>query len=96
LLDRVMLKARAAMDPSEQLGLVGSIARRGCGLGEDEKARKLLKETLSIAREHVDKTDISMGFFAASLARFDLPAAMALVRELSNRDKDRVFCLMAS
>jgi hypothetical protein len=44
----------------------------------------------------MDKTDINVGFFAAPLARFDLPAAMVLAREFHDRDKDRVFCLMAS
>jgi hypothetical protein len=96
LLDRALLKARAATDVGARLRHTAGVARWWCDLGEVEKARKLLAETLPVGSQYAKKTDVRRGFFAASLARFDLPAAMALASDLSERHKDRVRCLMAS
>jgi hypothetical protein len=96
LLDRALLKARAATDVGARLRHTAGVARWWCDLGEVEKARKLLAETRPVASQYAEKTDVRRGFFAASLARFDLPAAMALASNLSDRHKDRVRCLMAS
>jgi hypothetical protein len=72
------------------------VANAWCELGEVEKARKLIAEMLPVANEYTQKTDTSRGFFAAALARFDLPAAMALVNDIRDRrNKERVFGLMA-
>jgi hypothetical protein len=96
LLDRALLKARAASGVGERLRYTAAVANESCELGEVEKAKKLIAETLPVANQYAQKTDIQRGFFAAALARIDLPAALALVDDLGNRrDKERVYGLMA-
>jgi hypothetical protein len=96
LLDRALLKARAATGVGDRLRYTAAVANESCELGEVEKAKKLIAEALPVANQYAQKTDIQRGFFAAALARIDLPAALALVDELGNRrDKERVYGLMA-
>ena len=95
LLDRALLKAKAANGVGHRLRYVAGVANTWCDLGEVEKARKLVAETLPVAKQYTEKTDIYRGFFAAALARFDLPAAMAMANEFSGRQKDRILGLMA-
>ena len=44
----------------------------------------MFAEALKIANQVTDKTDIQRGMFAASLARVDLPAAEAIVRDFKD------------
>ena len=95
LLDRALLKAKAANGVGDRLRYTAAVANAWCDLGEVEKARKLVAETLPVANQYAEKTDIYRGFFAAALARFDLPAALAMANEFSGRQKDRILGLMA-
>jgi len=95
LLDRALLRARAANGVGQRLRYTAAVADTWCELGEVEKARKLLTETLPVANQYTKKTDTGRGFFAASLARFDLPAAMAIANEFSGERKNRILGVMA-
>ncbi len=83
LLERALLRARAANDVGERLQNMTGVANGWYELGELEKARKLLAEALPVANHSLAKGDIHRGYFAASLARFDLPSAMAIAKEFS-------------
>ena len=65
---------------------MGEVAERWYELGEVDKAKALFAEGLQIASQFTDKTDFKRGRFAARLARVDLPAALAIAKEL---DGDR-------
>jgi hypothetical protein len=95
LLDRALIKTRAVANVAEKLRIAAAVANAWCDLGEVEKARKLVMETLPVAREYAEKSDVYRGFFASALARFDLPAALAMADELGGRDKDRIKGLIA-
>ncbi len=96
LLDRASLKPEQRRKWGRDFSTSRQWRTSGATLGETEKARKLIVETLPVAIQYTEKTDIRRGFFAASLARFDLTAALAIANEFSvRRDKDRVLGLMA-
>ncbi len=82
-------------DVADRLMYTTRLANRWSDLGEVEKAGKVLSETLPIANQDKQGTGILRGFFAAALARFDLPAALDIANEFSGRDKDRILGLMA-
>jgi hypothetical protein len=83
LLDRAALHARATPEPDQRIRWIGHVAERLRELGEVAKARTLFAEGLQVAKGMTDKADFRRGYFAAQLALVDLPAALALVKDLS-------------
>ena len=70
---------------------MGEVAERWFELGEVEKAKALFAETRQIAGQVTDKTEFRRGLFAARLARVDLPAALAIVKEFDGtRNQGRI------
>ena len=91
LLARALLQARTAADQADRLLQMGEVAERWYELGEVDKAKALFAEGLQIARQFTDKTDFKRGLFAARLARVDLPAALAIVKDFDGeRDQGRI------
>ena len=84
LLDRALQQARISTGQGDRLAQMGDVARRWLELGQTDKAKALFAEALKIANQVTDKTDIQRGMFAASLARVDLPAAEAIVRDFKD------------
>jgi hypothetical protein len=78
LLDRALLHARTATEPGDRLRRMAQVAERWYGLGEVDRAKGLCGEGLQVARQLKDKTDFGRALFAAPLALFDLPAAIAI------------------
>lgn len=87
LLDRAALQAKAATRVQDRLWQTGEVAERLYELGEVDKARSLFAEGRGLADAMADKADLTRGLFAARLARVDLPAALAMIDQL--KDKDR-------
>ena len=84
LLDRSLLHARSATDQGDRLLQISEVAEQYYELGEVDKAKALCAEGLRIAQQVSDKTDPKRGRFAASLARFDLPAALAIAKDFNS------------
>jgi Carboxypeptidase regulatory-like domain len=83
LLDRALLQARTATEQGDRLLRMGEIAERWYELGEVDKARRLCAEGLQVGKQLTDKTDFRRGLFAASVARIDMPSALAIGKELN-------------
>jgi hypothetical protein len=81
LLDRMVTHAKGTTRPRVRLTLIIDVAERWCALGEREKAQKLLAEELREASQVPARPDPVRGHFAAQLARFDLPSALAIARQ---------------
>jgi hypothetical protein len=91
LLDRALLQARIASDQADRLLQMGEVAERWFELGEVDRAKALFAEGMQIARQFTDKTDFKRARFASRLARVDLPAALAIVKDLDgDRDQGRI------
>ena len=96
LLDRALEQARIATGPNDRLTGMGDVALRWLELGQTDKAKALFAEGKKIANQLTEKTDLKRGMFAAVLARVDLPAAEAIVRDAQgSRDEPRVLGKMA-
>jgi hypothetical protein len=96
MLDRAILKARGEANVGDRLWGTSAVARLWYDLGAIEKSRKLVMETLPVAREYTLKEDTYRGFFAAALAPFDLPAALEIGGEVAEGDRDRIKGLIAT
>jgi hypothetical protein len=81
LLDRALLQARIATDQADRLLQMGEVAERWWELGKVDTARALFAEGLQLANQFTDKTDFKRGRFACRLARVNLPAALAIVKD---------------
>ena len=96
LLARALLQARIAADPGDRVLQMGEVAERWFELGEVEKAKALFAEGLQIAGQLTDKTDFKRGWFAARLARVDLPAALAIAKDFDgDREQGRILAGIA-
>jgi hypothetical protein len=91
LLDRALLQAKLATDPSMRLNQLGDVAEHWLELDEVAKSQGLFAEALSVARKLDEKTDIQRGRFAGRLARVNLPAALEIAKDFeSDREHGRI------
>ncbi len=81
LLGRALLQAKITADQADRLLRMGDVAERWYELGEVERAKGLFAEGLELAGKMTDKVDTKRGWFAARLARVDLPAALTIARD---------------
>jgi hypothetical protein len=86
LLDQALLHSRGMKANDHRAIQLGSIAKRLWALGEKERATKLLREGQAIARELPTAAlpGYVRGAFAGDLALIDLPAALALIKDLQD------------
>jgi hypothetical protein len=87
LLERAALQARAATDVRIRLWQTGEVAARLYELGEADRARALFAEGKGLAEAMADKADPIRGVFGARLARVDLPAALAMIGQLTDPER---------
>jgi hypothetical protein len=90
MLARALLHARTVADQSDRLRRMGDVAEQWYDLGQVDKAKELFAEGLQIAGQVTDKTDSERGRFAARLARVDLPAALAITKDLDGMPQGRI------
>ena len=76
------LQARAAPNVEDRLLQMGEVAERWFELGEIEPARNLFALGRTLADQFADKSSFIRGLFAVRLSRVDLPAALAIVKEV--------------
>jgi hypothetical protein len=92
LLDRALVQARAAKDPALRLLVLGQVGERLLDLGEAARSEALLREGQGLAQELPTAAfaGYARGAFAEELAQIDLPAALALTKDLADaREFDR-------
>ena len=80
LLNRALLQTRVVTEQGDRLLQMGEVAERWFELGEVDKAKALFAEGVQNAKQFTDKTDLTPVRFACRLARVDLPAALAIVK----------------
>jgi hypothetical protein len=89
ILAEALVAARAEKSPEFRAVSLGQAAKRLWGLGEKERATALLREGQKIANGL--STSAFAGFarasFATDLALIDLPAALALMKDLKDRSE---------
>ena len=83
LLDRALLHARNATEQGDRLWRIGEVADRWYELGEVQKAKALCAEGVQLDKQLTDKTDFRRALFAGALARVDLPASLAIGKEIN-------------
>ncbi len=83
---KLALLAQAERDAREanSQSQAAEVAERWYELGETDKAKALFAESVQFGKEN----RVFRGAFAARLARVDLPAALAIARELSVGDRN--------
>lgn len=79
LADRALLAVRAEPDPKLKVWQIGGVAELLLDLGETDRAKAVFAEGLPIAKQLGPDAAMFVGYFASSLARVDLPAALALL-----------------
>jgi RNA polymerase sigma factor (sigma-70 family) len=86
LLGQSLLHARSIPDASHRVVHLGPIAPRLRELGEADRAEKLLREGQALAKELPTQAwaGYARGAFAEELALIDLPAALALIKDLKD------------
>jgi Carboxypeptidase regulatory-like domain len=91
LLAQAQLQARSVKQPAERILLISRVAERWLDAGESERARVMLEEGRSLAKE-VPPPAYPVALFAPSLSRIDLAGALALVESTNGLAKrgDRV------
>jgi hypothetical protein len=87
VLDQAALQARAAKDMGEKLFQIGEVAERWLELGEVARARALFAEGRELAGQFADKSAPHLGYFAARLARVDLPGALRIAEGIADRER---------
>ncbi len=82
-----LVAARAERSPELRAVALGQVAKRLWALGEKERATKVLREGEKIARglSTSEFAGYARGSFATDLALLDLPAALALMKGLTDR-----------
>jgi hypothetical protein len=90
LLDKAVVHARAATNPSDRLGILGEVGERLVEQGEEEKARRTFDEGKGLFRTLEDTR--SRQYFAARLAAVDTDAALVLINEIHS-PQDRSWAL---
>src|SRR5262249_10435622 len=86
LLTEALLQARNMKDASHRVLHLGTIGKHLHALGEKDQAQKLLREGEALARQLPTAAfaGYARGAFATELAPFDLPAALALLKDLKD------------
>lgn len=86
LLDQGLLQARAVKDGDKRLACLAMIADQWLELGETAKATRLLRDAEKDARAlpNAAFAGYIRGMFAEELAQIDLPAALALIKDLND------------
>ena len=84
-----LVNARAIKEPELRLIFQGQIAGRLLDLGETERATKILREGQKVAGELSRSAlgGFGRGAFAEELSRIDVPAALALVEGLDDKNE---------
>jgi Carboxypeptidase regulatory-like domain len=82
LLDRVAAQAKTVPGATVRLYLVAEVGDRWYALGEKAKARALLGGERGLVNQIPAKDNPGRGIFAAQLAHFDLPSALAIASAL--------------
>ena len=80
VLDRATLQAKTANLPGGRVVQLAAVAERWYEFGEKEKARALMNDALRLANTLAKGTP-ARRLLAPSLARFDLPSALAIAKE---------------
>ncbi len=88
LLARAALQVKQTPVSGRRLRLMGDVAERWYELGEIANAQKLFAEGLILANQLPDKSHPGRRFFAARLARVDLPAALSIARDFPDSGRD--------
>ena len=86
LLDQALVEARQIKEPWQRLINLGQVAERQMDVGEKDRAEKLLREGLELARElpNAGMEGYARGAFAEELAQVDLAAALELTKDLTD------------
>jgi hypothetical protein len=86
MLAQSLVHARATADATHRIVELAGIARRLRQLGDAERADKLLRETEPAARQlpPANLAGYARATFAVELAAIDLPAALALIKDLKD------------
>jgi hypothetical protein len=79
LAERALVSARAELVPKLRVWQLGEAAELLLDLGETERAKAVFTEGRATAENLGPDAVLYTGFFAARLARVDLPAALALI-----------------
>jgi RNA polymerase sigma factor (sigma-70 family) len=87
LAEQAVVHARAVSSPGHRLVYLARGARRLRDLGKAEAATKLLREVEAVARSLpvTGWSAYARGVYAEELAEIDLPAALALIKDLNER-----------
>jgi Carboxypeptidase regulatory-like domain len=87
VLAQAALQAKAAANLDDRLFQMGEVGERLYELGEIDKAKVLLAEGRTLAGQFADKSSPIRGLFAIRLARVDLPAALAIVNDQTDKER---------
>jgi hypothetical protein len=84
-LSQALIQVRGIKDPEYRLIFLGQIAGRLLAVGETRRASELFREGEAMARELpvAAAGGYARGAFAEELVEFDRPAALALIKDLS-------------
>jgi len=87
ILAEAALQAKAAPNLEDRLFQMGEVAVRWHELGEIQKAKALFAEGRTLAGQLAGKSDQIQGLFAVRLSRVDLPAALAIVTAIPDKQR---------
>jgi len=87
ILAEAALQAKAAPDLEDRLLQMSEVAVRWNELGEIHKAKALFAEGRTLVGQLAVKSDQIRGSFAIRLSRVDLPAALAMVQEIPDKQQ---------
>lgn len=98
LLHQAQLQAQAVNSPGSRIWLLSWVAGRWVDLGEPERARGLLREAQELAEKNAKDPFVENARWqlAENLAPLDLPAALAVLKDLKqNIVRDRPYLMIA-